>query len=108
MGFMDFVATLNNIVWGLPLIVLLLFTGLYFTARTGFFQFKHFGWIINKTIKSARKEAKGKGTISSLQSMMMSVGATVGTGDIGGVGVAIAVGGPGALFGFGLLHFLEW
>lgn len=106
MGFMDFVATLNNIVWGLPLIVLLLFTGLYFTARTGFFQFKHFGWIINKTIKSARKEAKGKGTISSLQAMMTSVGATVGTGDIGGVGVAIAVGGPGALFWIWVVAFL--
>ena len=45
----DFLNWLNGVLWGLPLIVLMVATGLYFTVRSGFFQFRHFGWIMKHT-----------------------------------------------------------
>lgn len=44
-----FLNWLDGVLWGLPLIVLMIATGLYFTVRSGFFQFRHFGWIMKRT-----------------------------------------------------------
>ena len=63
----NFLNWLDGVLWGLPLIVLMIVTGLYFTVRSGFFQFLHFGWImkrtggqiLNKEGREAGKDEKG-------------------------------------------------
>ena len=103
---MDFIVKVNDfvngIVWGVPILVLILATGLYFTIRLGFFQFTHFGFLFRDTIVKAFKkkdeEKPGKGELTSFQAAMTSVSAIVGSGNIAGVATAIVVGGPGALF----------
>ena len=103
---MDFIVKVNDfvngIVWGVPILVLILATGLYFTIRLGFFQFTHLGFLFRDTIVKAFKkkdeEKPAKGELTSFQAAMTSVSAIVGSGNIAGVATAIVVGGPGALF----------
>lgn len=88
--------------WGLPLIVLMLATGLYFTVRSGFFQFQKFGWIMKRTvgqmfIRKDNKDSSEKGMLSSFEAICTAVGGTVGFGNIAGVATAVATGGPGAV-----------
>ena len=93
---------LNGIVWGVPLLVLIFATGLYFTVRLGFVQFLHPRTLFRETIvKAFRKKDQGTsapGELTSFQAAMTSVSAIVGSGNIAGVATAIAAGGPGALF----------
>lgn len=86
-----------SFVWGWPLMVLLIGTGVFFTVLLGGLQFRllpHALWLA--FIK--RKEATGQGDISHFQALMTALAATVGTGNIVGVATAIAIGGPGAMF----------
>ena len=76
----------------------LLGTGLYSSIRLGFFQLRHPGLWLRRTIGSGSARAGGPGTISQFQSMTTALAATVGTGNIAGVATAIALGGPGAEF----------
>ncbi|MDD2295951.1 MAG: alanine:cation symporter family protein, partial [Eubacteriales bacterium] len=99
MGFFDFIDAANAIVWGPPLMILLIGVGLILTFTTGFFQFRHFGWIMKKTFgQMMSKAGGGEGTISPWEAVTVAVGGAVGAGNIGGVASAIAVGGPGAIF----------
>ncbi len=88
----------SDLIWGpFLLIPLLLATGLYLTIRLCGLQFRALGpalW----TAFVVRKEHGGEGDISDFQALMTTLAATIGTGNIVGVAVAIAVGGPGALF----------
>lgn len=88
--------------WGLPMVVLILATGLYITVRTGFFQFRGFGTAMKHAFRSMfGKEESDKndtGVLSPLEAMSTALGTTIGVGNIGGVASAIAVGGPGAVF----------
>ena len=96
----DFLNWLNGVLWGLPLIVLMVVTGLYFTVRSGFFQFRHFGYIMKHTAgKMFSKDAASsdKGTLSPFEAICTAVGGTVGFGNIAGVATAVASGGPGAV-----------
>lgn len=94
----DFV---NGIVWGVPLMVLIIATGIYFTVRLGFIQFAHPCLLFKETIKKAFKkkdnEKHAPGELTSFQAAMTSVSAIVGSGNIAGVATAIVLGGPGAL-----------
>ena len=95
-------STVNGIVWGIPMLILIVGTGIYMTVRLGFFQFRHFGYAIKNTIgkvfdKSQKVEAK-EGAITPMQAVTTALAATVGTGNIVGVTGAIALGGPGAVF----------
>ena len=96
-------AAVNSVVWGVPMLVLLIATGVYLTAGTGFFQVRRFGYVMKNTLgsvfrdKSARK-TDAKGAISQFQALATALAATVGTGNIVGVVTAIAAGGPGAVF----------
>lgn len=94
----DFV---NGIVWGVPILLLIFATGIYFTIRLDFIQFKHlrrlFQDTIGKTIKKKKETDDGVGEVTSFQAAMTSVGAIVGSGNIAGVATAIVLGGPGAL-----------
>lgn len=92
----------NGIVWGLPIIFLILFTGIFFSFRLGFPQFRHAGFLFWSTVKKAfskrDEDDKQPGEISSFQAAMISVSAIVGSGNIAGVATAIVLGGPGAVF----------
>ena len=93
---------INDFVWGVPCLVLLIGTGLYYTIRLGFMQFRHPGFLFRETIVKAFKKKddadKKPGELTSFQAAMTSVGAIVGSGNIAGVATAIVVGGPGAVF----------
>ena len=92
---------INDFVWGVPCLVLLIGTGLYFTIRLGFMQFRYPGFLFKGTIVKAFKkkddENKAPGDLTSFQAAMTSVGAIVGSGNIAGVATAIVMGGPGAV-----------
>ncbi|UJL46188.1 sodium:alanine symporter family protein [Virgibacillus sp. NKC19-16] len=97
-------ALLENVsafLWGLPLILTIVFVGLFFTFRSKFFQFIYLPHILKKTFGSLfkKKEAgSGKGILSSFEAVSTAIGGSVGVANIGGVATAIAVGGPGAVF----------
>lgn len=98
----DFLNWLDGVLWGLPLIVLMVVTGLYFTIRSGFFQFRYFGWIMKRTagqIANKNRDADdGKtGMLTPFEAIATAVGGTVGFGNIAGVATAVAAGGPGAV-----------
>ncbi|MBD9402567.1 sodium:alanine symporter family protein [Comamonas sp. CMM02] len=90
--------TLNGMVWGVPMIVLILGTGFYLQLRLGFMPLRNIGYGFRMIWKSRTVEDKSSGDISPYAALMTALSATVGTGNIAGVATAIAVGGPGALF----------
>lgn len=88
---------IRDIIWGVPLISLLVGTGIYLTFLLKGLQFRklyHSLWLA--LVK--RKEDNSEGDISHFEALMTALAATVGTGNIAGVATAIAIGGPGALF----------
>lgn len=96
-----FLDWLCGVLWGLPLVILMVVTGLYFTIGSGFFQFRYFGHILKKTggqlfSKNDNKDAKGM--LSPFEAICTAVGGTVGFGNIAGVATAVSAGGPGAVF----------
>jgi alanine or glycine:cation symporter, AGCS family len=96
-----FIEKLVGLLWGTPLIVTILGTGIFFTIFSGFFQFRFFGHIFKQTFGKliGKHEGEGKeGLLSPFEAISVAIGGTVGVGNIGGVATAIAVGGPGAVF----------
>lgn len=96
-------AAVNNVVWGVPMLVLLLTIGIYLTVGTGFFQVTKFGYALKNTIFAVFRnknvvKTKDKNAISQFQALATALAATVGTGNIVGVATAIAAGGAGAIF----------
>lgn len=90
---------INGIVWGPPMLILLVGAGIYLTIRTNFFSITKLGYVLKNTMmKMFSKEQKGKGEVTAFQAVSTALAATVGTGNIAGVATAIAVGGPGAVF----------
>lgn len=94
----EWLHTLNGMVWGVPMIVLILGTGFYLQLRLGFMPLRNIGYGFRMIWKSRTVEDKSCGDISPYAALMTALSATVGTGNIAGVATAIAVGGPGALF----------
>jgi len=89
----------NNFVWGVPAMVLIIGVGLYLTLRLRFVQIRKFGLSMKETIgKIFSKTESKKGSITPFQAVCTALSATVGTGNIAGVAGAIAIGGPGAVF----------
>jgi AGCS family alanine or glycine:cation symporter len=88
---------LNGMVWGTPMIILLVGTGLYLTLRLAFIQVRGFRHSI-RCISGKYDRPEEEGDISHFQALAAALSATIGTGNIAGVGVAIAAGGPGAVF----------
>lgn len=88
------VSSINSFIWGLPMIILLFGTHIFMTIKTGFIQKKIF-----KAIKlSVSKDKGAKGDISQFAALTTALASTIGTGNIIGVGTAIVLGGPGAVF----------
>ena len=90
---------LNGVVWGIPMMCLILGTGVYLCIRCGFPQFAHFGHIMKNTLGKAFEKSEAKeGSVSPFKAMCTALAASIGTGNIAGVSGAIAIGGPGAVF----------
>ncbi len=89
---------LNGIVWGVPMIVLILGTGFYLQLRLGFMPLRKIVYGFQMIGKSRTPGNAADGEISPFAALMTALSATVGTGNIAGVAAAISVGGPGALF----------
>ena len=86
-----------SLAWGLPLLILLMGGGLYLLFRIRFLPFRYLGHAIN-VLRGKYDNASDSGEITHFQALTTALSATVGMGNISGVAVAIAIGGPGAVF----------
>ena len=93
-NFSEIVSKIDGIVWGIPTMVLILATGLIMTIAARGIQFTKLG----RAFKGIFKKNEGQGELSGFAALCTALSATIGTGNIVGVGTAIAAGGPGALF----------
>lgn len=97
-----FLGKISSLIWGNGLIFLLLFTGIIYTIRLGFIQFR----LIPRLIRCSRKaDSKNKG-ISQFRTVCMSLGTAMGTGNITGVAAAVSIGGAGSIFWMWISAFL--
>ena len=95
----------GNILWGIPMIILILVSGIFLSMRSKFLQVRKFGATMKHTVggtikqmKSVDKKSKDPNAISPFEAFSTAVSGTVGTGNIVGVTTAILSGGPGAVF----------
>ena len=102
----------NGFVWGLPMLVLLIGTGILMTCLTRFFQVSHFGYWMKHTVGSIFTEkhitahtGKNDEAITQFQSLCTALAAPIGTGNLAGVAAALAAGGPGAIFWMWIVAF---
>lgn len=98
----DFLAAVDNFVWGVPLMVLIMCGGLLLTVRLGVLQIRKLPLALKWMIKN---EEEAEGEISSFAALCTALSATIGTGNIVGVATAVGAGGPGALFWMVLAAF---
>ena len=92
-------SAVNSFVWGVPAMVCIIGVGLLLSIRTGFIQFRKFGYTFKVTLgRMFHKKEASDGSITPFQAVCTALAATVGTGNIAGVAGAIAIGGPGAVF----------
>lgn len=99
-SFYRLIESINSILWGPPMIFLLVCTGIYLTIRLGGVQIRRFGLSTRLIFRGKGRSARAgkEGDISPIQALLTEVGGCVGTGTIAGVATAVAIGGPGALF----------
>ena len=91
----EILTKINEVIWGLPLIGMLLATGVYFTVKLKLVQIRKLKLAFACIFK---KDENDEGDVSSFQALCTALSSTIGTGNIVGVATAIAAGGPGALF----------
>jgi len=91
-------AALNSLVWGPPMLILLVGTGVVLTIVTGAVQFRHLGTALREVLGKLRQRSSGAGSVTPFQAVATALASTVGVGNIAGVATAIFIGGPGALF----------
>ena len=105
MSFDEILTKIDNVVWGVPLIVFILAAGVLLSVRTGFVQVRHLPRAFRYMFKD---EEGGEGEVSGFASLCTALSATIGTGNIVGVATAVGVlaGGPGALFWMWVAAFL--
>lgn len=106
-SFIDTVAKINGavngVVWGIPMLVLIIGTGIFMSIRTGFFQITRIKNWANETFlaifkKKSVTKTDEKKAITQFQALSTALAATIGTGNIAGVATAVCIGGPGAVF----------
>ncbi|HLT71934.1 MAG TPA: alanine/glycine:cation symporter family protein [Cyclobacteriaceae bacterium] len=90
------IVNFSNWLWGLPLLFLLMGGGLYFLVYSGFVPYRYFFHAID--VLRGKYSTSGPGQLSPYQAVSTALASTVGMGNIAGVAVAIAMGGPGAIF----------
>jgi len=95
MNMTDLLVQIDDIVWGVPLLVLIMGTGILLTVRLGVVQFRYLGKALRYMVTNEDSEL---GEVSSFGALCTALAATIGTGNIVGVATAVVAGGPGALF----------
>ena len=98
----DVLNNVDNFIWGMPLIILILFTGILLTVRLRGLQIRHLGKALHYVFHN---EDAGEGEVTSFGALCTALSATIGTGNIVGCATAIVAGGPGALFWMWLAAF---
>ncbi|MFX0561258.1 alanine/glycine:cation symporter family protein [Tepidibacillus infernus] len=93
----DLIGTLGDIVWGPPMLILLVGTGIFLSLRLKFMQFSQLPYAL-KLAFSKNQDDQSEGDISHFAALMTALAATIGTGNIAGVATAVIFGGPGAVF----------
>lgn len=100
-AFMSTIDKIDAFLWGIPLLVLLVGTGIFMTIRLTGLQFRKFGYAMQQTIGKVFSKEKVEavdGALTPFQAMCTALAGSVGTGNVAGVASAIALGGPGAVF----------
>ena len=95
MDFMELLNSVDSFVWGPPLLILLVGTGIWLTLRLGVLQLRNLPLALGLIFKA---KSNGAGDTSSFRALCTALAATIGTGNIVGVATAVTAGGPGALF----------
>ena len=94
----EWIAYVDQRVWGPGMLVLLMGTGVFLTLRTRFLPWRNLGWALKSVLgRGSRAKAGGAGDVSPFSALMTTLAATIGTGNIVGVATALVAGGPGAL-----------
>ena len=93
----DFIAQVSNFVWGPPMLILIVGTGIFLSFRLGFLQFFQLPYAL-KLAFSKNQDDSSEGDVSHFAALMTALAATIGTGNIVGVATAVILGGPGAVF----------
>ena len=91
----DLLVSIDNLVWGVPLMALILTGGILLSVRTGFLQIRRLPLALKWMFSN---EEDGEGEVSSFAALCTALSATIGTGNIVGVATAVTTGGPGAIF----------
>ncbi len=89
---------INGFVWGIPTLLLILGSGIFFSVKSGLFQLSYFPQAFLMFVRKMKPDKKKIEGISAYQALCTALAATVGTGNIAGVAGAITIGGPGAVF----------
>lgn len=100
-----FLKQMKDWIWGPPLLILLLGTGIYLTILLKGLQFRYLGYAFKQVV--ARQRQGSKGDISQFEALMTSLAGAIGTGTIVGVATAITVGGLGAIFWMWVTAFIS-
>ncbi|NLB81775.1 MAG: sodium:alanine symporter family protein, partial [Clostridiaceae bacterium] len=100
---MEWIKSINervsNVVWGIPMLMLIIGVGLYLSLRMGFPQIFEFRYAMKNTIcKAFKKQKSEKGAVTPFQALTTALAATVGTGNIAGITSAVTLGGAGSIF----------
>lgn len=104
-GLLETLTEIDEFVWGPPLLILLVGTGVFLTWRLGLIQVFRLPLALRYVLNSRKAEIGVQGDVSSFAALSTALSATIGTGNIVGVATAIKVGGPGALFWMFLAAF---
>lgn len=103
---MDLIVNFSNWLWGPPLLIILAGGGVFLTIRLGFFQFRHLFYMWGQTFGQMFKKSDKEGGVTPFQAATAALASTIGAANIVGVPVAIAFGGPGALFWMWIIALL--
>lgn len=104
-GLLETLTEIDEFIWGPPLLILLVGTGVFLTWRLGLIQVFRLPLALRYVLNSRKAEIGVQGDVSSFAALSTALSATIGTGNIVGVATAIKVGGPGALFWMFLAAF---
>lgn len=92
------VTSISDWFWGWPILIILVGGGLFLTVRLRFFQFRYLPFILKSTFGKMFQKSEGEGTVSAFQAATTALASSIGASNIVGVPIAIALGGPGAVF----------
>lgn len=98
MFIINIMMAISNWLWGWPLLIMTVVVAVWLSVKYKFFQFRVFGHAMKNTFGKIFEKSEGEGNISPFQACCTALASTLGVGNIAGVSVAIATGGPGAIF----------